>query len=126
MRLLTFTIIGGNCMFSSDPELLDWLVEVRRHFHMYPETSHQEYRTTEKIAEILKSIGIDVFLYDDMTGAIGMIKGVMGQPTLGLRADIDALPIKELNSAAYKSSNDEAMHACGHDANTAIMLGVAK
>ena len=113
-------------MFSSDPALFDWLVEVRRHFHMHPETSHQEYRTTEKIAEILKSIGIDVFLYDDMTGAIGMIKGAMGQSTLGLRADIDALPIKELNSAAYKSSNDEAMHACGHDANTAIMLGVAK
>ena len=113
-------------MFSSDPEMLDWLVEVRRYFHMHPEVSHQEYGTTKKIAAILKSIGIDVFLYDDITGAVGTIKGVTGKPTIGLRADIDALPMKELNTTDYKSVNDEVMHSCGHDANTTIMLGTAK
>ena len=113
-------------MFSTDPKMYDWLVEVRRYFHMHPEVSHQEYDTTKKIAAILKSIGIDVFLYDDMTGAVGTIKGVTGQTTLGLRADIDALPMQELNSTDYKSINDEVMHSCGHDANTTIMLGAAK
>jgi len=93
---------------------------------MHPEVSHQEYGTTKKIAAILKSIGIDVFLYDDMTGAVGTIKGVTGKPTIGLRADIDALPMQELNSTDYKSINDEVMHSCGHDANTTIMLGTAK
>ena len=113
-------------MFSTEPKMYDWLVEVRRYFHMHPEVSHQEYDTTKKIAAILKSIGIDVFLYDDMTGAVGTIKGVTGQTTLGLRADIDALPMQELNSTDYKSINDEVMHSCGHDANTTIMLGTAK
>ncbi|MBT8357459.1 MAG: amidohydrolase [Deltaproteobacteria bacterium] len=113
-------------MFSTDPKIFDWLVEVRRYFHMHPEISHQEYGTTKKIASLLKSMGVDVSLFDDMTGAVGTIKGATGEKTLGLRADIDALPMQELNTTDYKSLNDEVMHSCGHDANTTVMLGTAK
>ena len=84
---VTFITRGGEDMFSTDPKMFDWLVEVRRYFHMHPEISHQEYGTTKKIAAILKSIGLDVLLYDDMTGAVGTIKGATGEKTLGLRAE---------------------------------------
>ena len=103
-----------------------WLSETRRDFHMHPEISHQEKRTTQRIAEILKELGCEVQLFDDMTGAVGMIRGAQNGPTIGLRADIDALPIQELNDIPYKSQNPGAMHACGHDAHTTIMLGVAR
>jgi amidohydrolase len=103
-----------------------WLSDVRRDFHMHPEVSHQENRTTQRIAEILKEYDCEVQLFDDMTGAVGIIRGAQDGPTIGLRADIDALPIQELNDIPYKSRNPGAMHACGHDAHAAIMLGVAR
>lgn len=103
-----------------------WLSKTRRHFHMHPEISHLEKRTTKRIAEILKEYNCEVQLFDDMTGAVGIIRGALDGPTIGLRADIDALPIEELNDVPYKSRNPGAMHACGHDAHTTIMLGVAK
>ena len=106
--------------------LRDWLSDTRRDFHMHPEISHQEKRTTVKIVEILKTLGCDVREFDDMTGAVGLIKGAQDGPTIGLRADIDALPIQELNDVPYKSQSPKVMHACGHDAHTTIMLGVAK
>ena len=93
---------------------------------MHPEISHQEKRTTNRIAEILKEFECEVQLFDDLTGAVGIIRGVENGATIGLRADIDALPIQELNDIPYKSQNPGAMHACGHDAHTTIMLGVAK
>jgi len=114
-------------MINSDIEnLRQWLCDTRRDFHMYPEISHQETRTTAKIVEILKSLGCGIREFDDMTGAVGLIQGNQDGPTIGLRADIDALPIQELNDVPYKSRNPGAMHACGHDAHTTIMLGVAK
>jgi len=93
---------------------------------MHPEISHQEKRTTRRIAEILKAYDCEVQLFDDMTGAVGIIRGAKDGPTIGLRADIDALPIQELNDIPYKSRNPGAMHACGHDAHATIMLGVAR
>ncbi|MBT8372216.1 MAG: amidohydrolase [Deltaproteobacteria bacterium] len=93
---------------------------------MHPEISHQEKRTTAKIVEILKELNCEVQEFDDMTGVVGLIKGAQNGPTIGLRADIDALPIEELNEVPYKSQNPGVMHACGHDAHTTIMLGVAK
>ncbi len=107
-------------------QLHQWLSETRRDFHSHPEISHQEKRTTKRIAQILKGFGCEVQLFDDMTGAVGLIRGAEDGPTIGLRADIDALPIQELNDIPYKSRNPGAMHACGHDAHTAIMLGVAR
>ena len=106
--------------------LRPWLSEIRRDFHMHPEISHEETRTTNRIAEILHELGCEVQLFEDMTGAVGIIRGAVDGPTIGLRADIDALPIQELNDIPYKSQNPGAMHACGHDAHAAIMLGVAR
>ena len=113
-------------MFSSDPESMQWLVDIRRDLHRHPEISYKEKRTTEKIIQVLNELEIEVHGFPDMTGAVGIIKGPVGEPTLGLRADIDALPIQELSDTPYRSQNEGTMHACGHDANTTIMLGVAK
>ena len=109
-----------------DPKLQQWLVDTRRDFHMYPEISHEEKRTTNKIMEILTGLNIDAQPLSDLTGAVGLIAGKTKGPTIALRADIDALPVQELCDVAYKSQNPGVMHACGHDAHTAIMLGVAK
>ena len=109
-----------------DSNFRQWLSETRRDFHMHPEISHQEKRTTNRIAEILKEFECEAQLFDNLTGAVGIIRGAEDGSTIGLRADIDALPIQELNDIPYKSQNSGAMHACGHDAHTTIMLGVAK
>ena len=111
---------------TSDPKFFQWLVDVRRDLHMHPEVSTQETRTTDTIISILEEFNIEVRRFSDMTGAVGLIKCAADGPTIALRADIDALPIQELNRVPYKSVNDGVMHACGHDASTAIMLGVAK
>ncbi len=113
-------------MKTEPSNLPQWLSDIRRDFHMHPEISHQEKRTTDRIAEILKEHDCEVQLFDDMTGAVGIIRGSQDGPTIGLRADIDALPIQELNDVPYKSRNPGAMHACGHDAHATIMLGVAR
>ncbi len=103
-----------------------WLINIRRDFHRHPELSHQETRTTDRIIDILDKLGIDTQRFDDMTGAVGLITGASGGKTIALRADIDALPITELNETDYISENDGVMHACGHDAHATVMLGVAK
>jgi amidohydrolase len=113
-------------MKKNNSQFQQWLSETRRDLHMHPEISHQEKRTTDRIAEILKEYDCEVQLFDDMTGAVGIIRGAHDGPTIGLRADIDALPIQELNDIPYKSQNPGAMHACGHDAHATIMLGVAR
>ena len=113
-------------MFTSDSKLRQWLVDVRRDLHMHPEISFQEKRTTHKISEMLAGFGVEVQKFPDMTGVLGLIRGSATGPTIALRADIDALPIQERNDIDYRSKTDRVMHACGHDANTTIMLGVAK
>jgi amidohydrolase len=113
-------------MPESHPGFSQWLVDVRRHLHAHPETAHEEIKTTEKIVEILSDARIPVQTFPGMTGAVGLISGTGEGPTIALRADIDALPIAELNEVPYKSRHPGVMHACGHDANTAIMLGVAR
>ena len=104
----------------------DWLVNLRRDFHAYPELSFEEHRTTVKIAELLTKMGIEVQRFENHTGVVALLKGKSEGPTIGLRADIDALPVHELRQTSYRSNHDGCMHACGHDANTAIMLGVAR
>jgi len=113
-------------MFSSDQQMSDWLIKIRRQFHKNPELSFKEHATTAAIVNILKQFNVDVRTFNNVTGAVGLLKGAQDGPTIGLRADIDALPIQELNDVSYKSSNPGVMHACGHDAHTAILLGVAK
>ncbi|MCM8789071.1 MAG: amidohydrolase, partial [Candidatus Omnitrophica bacterium] len=95
----------------------------RRHFHQFPELSNQEYRTSEKIQKILENFGIK-YRRAAGTGVIAEIQGA-GKGIIGLRADMDALPVKEQTSLEFASKNDGVMHACGHDAHMAIALGVA-
>lgn len=106
--------------------LQQWLTEVRRDFHMHPETAYEEKRTTARIAAILEELGLAVRRFDDMTGVVGLLRSGHEGATVALRADIDALNLQELNDVPYRSQTDGKMHACGHDAHAAIMLGVAK
>ena len=103
-----------------------WLRDLRRSMHMYPEIGLQEVRTTKMICRILSEFGIEYYRFDNLTGAVALIRGGQSGKTLCLRADIDALPIQELNDTPYRSRIADRMHACGHDAHTAIMLGVAR
>jgi amidohydrolase len=117
--------------FRDDPLYLelsrdkDWLVRFRRDLHKYPELSEFEFETQEKIISALNDMGINNYPSAG-TGVCGVLIGNNDDMTIGLRADIDALPITEMNALDYKSTYDGVMHACGHDAHTTIQLGVAK
>lgn len=101
-------------------------IAVRHHLHAHPELSYQEYNTSSYIQQQLQSMDIP-FTIMATTGVIGLIKGKNpGSRTIALRADMDALPIKEENAVSYKSVNEGVMHACGHDVHTSILLGAAK
>lgn len=113
-------------MSGIDAEFFQWLVKVRRDFHMHPEIAFDEIRTSDKIQDTLESLGVQTSRLEGMTGVVGLIQGKSNGPCIALRADIDALPIQELNQVPYKSSHYRCMHACGHDANTTIMLGTAR
>ena len=105
----------------------DDVVTIRRHMHMNPEISFQEFETSKYIKELLSSWGIE---YTDgyvNTGILAVIKGESPlSKTIALRADFDALPINEENEVDYRSRNEGVMHACGHDAHTACMLGALR
>lgn len=101
-------------------DLFPFLVAFRRDLHQHPELSNEEFRTQEKIIEQLKIYDIEHYKIAG-TGVVGLI-GNRG-PVIGLRADIDALPIQEKNDVPYKSLTPGVMHACGHDVHTTILLG---
>ena len=102
------------------------LIEIRHHLHAHPELSYQEFETSKFIQQQLNKLRIP-FEIKATTGVIGMIKGKNPEKrVIALRADIDALPIKEENNVTYKSQNDGIMHACGHDVHTTCLLGAAK
>ncbi|MFC7395394.1 M20 metallopeptidase family protein [Scopulibacillus cellulosilyticus] len=106
--------------------LFDKLVEWRRRFHQNPELSFKEFGTAQFVADTLRGFtGIEVETgVGTETSVIGTLTSG-GGPTIAIRADMDALPIHEENQTAYCSRNDGVMHACGHDAHTAILLGIA-
>lgn len=104
-------------------EIYDEMVELRRYFHQNPELSNQEYNTQKKIQDFLTNHHIENEKIAS-TGVVGLI-GTTGK-TVGLRADIDALPIQESNDVPYASIHSGVMHACGHDVHTTILLGTAK
>ena len=106
--------------------LNDELVERRRDFHRHPELAFQEHRTAGIVADELNQLGLEVQTGVGKTGVVGILEGGAEGPTVLYRADMDALPIQELNSADYASSAPGKMHACGHDGHTAIALGIAK
>ncbi len=101
-------------------------IEVRRHLHAHPELSYQEFETSKFVQEKLADWNIP-FEIKATTGVVGLIKAKNpGKRIIALRADMDALPIKEENDIPYKSKNDGVMHACGHDVHTTCLLGAAK
>lgn len=105
-------------------EIEEQIITWRRDIHMYPELSFQETRTANLVAETLRGMGLEVEVGVGKTGVIARIGE--GRPAVGIRADMDALPIQEAVDTPFKSQTPGVMHACGHDAHTAILLGVAR
>ena len=105
-------------------ELEEEIIAIRRDIHMNPELSFEETRTANLVADKLRELGLEVEVGVGKTGVVARIGE--GRPAVGIRADMDALPINEANDVPYKSNVGGKMHACGHDAHTAILLGVAK
>ncbi|MCX2682014.1 amidohydrolase [Galbibacter sp. EGI 63066] len=113
-----------------EPKVIEW----RRDFHKNPELSNREFNTAKKIAKHLEDLGIEVTTGVGKTGVVGILKGKKTGKVIGLRADIDALPVTERNSLPFKSTvtstflgkETGVMHACGHDTHIAILMGVAE
>lgn len=101
------------------------LIEFRRSLHREPEVAWKEFRTTEKIISFLTKQGIKTISRPLDTGVVAELPSRTGLPTIALRADIDALPIRDEKNVPYQSRNEGICHACGHDVHTAVMCGVA-
>ncbi len=104
------------------PELTNW----RQDIHAHPETAFEEFRTADVVAEKLEAFGIDVHRGLAGTGVVGSLSVGESGPSIGLRADLDALDILEENKFDYVSTNAGKMHACGHDGHTVMLLGAAR
>lgn len=108
-------------------EFEDEMTAWRRDIHKHPELAFEENRTADVVAEKLEEWGIEVHRGMATTGVVGVLKGNgSGSGTIGLRADLDALPMQEVSNPEHKSVHDGCMHACGHDGHTAMLLGAAK
>ena len=113
-----------------EAEVIEW----RRYFHEFPELSNREFKTAERIAKELKDLGLKVETGMAKTGVVGLLDTGRPGPTIGLRADIDGLPVKERTPVPFASKQKSkylgedvgVMHACGHDAHIAMLLGAAK
>ena len=116
-----------------DP-LMNKVIAWRHNLHQNPELSNREYKTSKKVATHLRSLGIKVETKIAYTGVVGLIEGGLPGPTIALRADMDALPVEEKTGlpfaskerATYLGQSVGVMHACGHDAHVAILMGVAE
>jgi len=106
--------------------LRDAMVEWRHDFHRHPEQGFAEHRTAEIVANVLEGTGIVVHRGVGGTGVVGVLRRGDSKKSLGLRADMDALEITELNTFDHRSQHEGQMHACGHDGHTAMLLGAAK
>ncbi|GLR18122.1 amidohydrolase [Portibacter lacus] len=110
------------------------VIELRRHFHQFPELSNREFKTSERIAEELRKLGLKVDTGIAITGVVAVLEGGKPGPTIGLRADIDGLPVTERTDIPFVSKEKSeyqglevgVMHACGHDTHIAMLLGTAK
>src|SRR5579864_9368956 len=109
-------------------ELVPDMVAMRRDLHEHPELAFEEVRTSGIVAQRLRTLGLEVQTGIAKTGVVGLLRGGASKPgakTIAIRADMDALPIYELNEIDYRSTIDGKMHACGHDGHTSIALAVA-
>jgi amidohydrolase len=104
----------------------DDMTEWRRDIHANPELGLEEHRTSEKVAQLLQSWGIEVTRGIAKTGLVGTLRNGSAGRAIGLRADMDALEMPEANDFAWKSTKPNAMHACGHDGHTTMLLGAAR
>ena len=104
----------------------DDLVAIRRDLHAHPEIGFEEERTSGVVAEKLASWGIEVHRGIGQTGVVGVLRGKGEGRRIGLRADMDALPIEEQTNLPYRSKTPGKMHACGHDGHTTMLLGAAR
>ncbi len=100
-------------------------VDIRRDIHAHPELGFEEHRTSEKVAKLLAEWGIEVHRGIAGTGLVGVLRQGTSTRTIGLRADMDALPLNEANEFAHKSTHAGRMHACGHDGHTTMLLAAA-
>jgi amidohydrolase len=110
--------------FQKAQELAPQIIEWRRDFHKHPEMGFKEFRTASRVSEELGAMGIEHQTGVGITGVVAYIGDTEG-PIIAIRGDMDALPIHEINDVPYRSLNNGVMHACGHDAHTAMLLGVA-
>lgn len=102
------------------------LKAIRHDLHAHPELGFAEHRTADIVAKKLTDYGVEVHRGIAKTGIVGVIRGQTGDRAIGLRADMDALPVQEENNLPYASRNPGVMHACGHDGHTTILLGAAR
>ena len=103
------------------------LVATRRDIHAHPELGFEEHRTSDLVAQQLESWGIEVHRNIATTGVVGVLKGSgNSERSIGLRADMDALPMDEEGTPEHRSKNAGKMHACGHDGHTTMLLGAAR
>jgi amidohydrolase len=119
-------VISRTVIDEQASSLADEVIRLRRDFHQHPELGFEEERSSSVIAEYLKALGIEVKTGIATTGVVGLLRGNTPGKTVMLRADMDALPIQELNEVDYCSENPGVMHACGHDGHMAVLLGTAK
>ena len=108
------------------PALTPKIAAFRRDIHAHPELAFNEKRTAEKVADYLEALGLEVHRGIARTGVVAKLSHGSGKRAIGLRADMDALPLTELNTFPHHSTHDGKMHACGHDGHTAMLLGAAE
>lgn len=101
------------------------IAAIRRDIHAHPELAFEEKRTSDVVANYLEKLGLEVHRGMAKTGIVARLQAGTGKRAIGLRADMDALPLDELNTFAHRSTNATRMHACGHDGHTAMLLGAA-
>ena len=116
----------GKPMPTPSGAVLDEVIELRRHFHRHPEVSFSEHETSRQLADRLRQLGLEIKPCPTETGVVALLDTGKPGKTVMLRADIDGLPIHEESGVDFASRIDGRMHACGHDAHMAIMVGVAR
>ncbi len=129
--LAEMPVLDRNPIVAAIRGFQDDLVSIRRDLHAHPELGYEEVRTAAVVERELQALGIETHAQIGRTGVVGVLKGrpvgdALSSRTIGLRADMDALPITEVNAFAHRSSHPQRMHACGHDGHTTMLLGAAR